>query len=127
MLIAAHWGRSPERDLALEIVNDRSRMFIVSPFLYLETLPKAVHSRREAEITFYSTYFDNAFLWVNDVESIVAIAQQESERHGLAAMDALHVAAAHLGKAEVLFTLERRTKPMHRTTLVRVAYLERLD
>ena len=124
MLIAAHRGRSPERDLALEIINDQSRGFIVSPFLYLETLPKAVHSRREAEITFYNTYFDNAFLWVNDVESIVAIAQQESERHGLAAMDALHVAAAHLGKAEVLFTLERRSKPMHRSTLVRVAYLE---
>jgi predicted nucleic acid-binding protein len=124
VLIAAHRGRSPERESALKIINDSSRGFIVSPFLYLEAIPKAVHSKRTAEIIFYRTYFDKAFRWVNDVESIVRIAQQESERHGLAAMDALHVAAVHLGEAEILFTLERKTKPMHRATLVRVAYLE---
>jgi hypothetical protein len=39
-------------------------------------------------------------------------------------MDALHVAAAHMGEAEVLYTLEQNTKPMHRTSLVRVAYLD---
>jgi len=124
VLIAAYGGRSPERDLALKIINDPSDWFIVSAFLYLETLPKAVHSKRLAEVTFYNNYFDNAFLWVNDLESIVRIARDESEQHGLAAMDALHVAAAHLGKAEVLLTLERKTKPMYRSTLVRVAYLE---
>jgi hypothetical protein len=39
---------------------------------------------------------------------------------GLAAMDALHMATAHLAEAEVLYTLERSGKPIHRTSLVRV-------
>jgi predicted nucleic acid-binding protein len=53
--------------------------------------------------------------------------REESERHGLAAMDALHVAAAHLGEAEVLYTFERNEKPMHRTTLVQVVSLHPAD
>jgi predicted nucleic acid-binding protein len=124
VLIAAHRGQSPDRESALRIMNDSSRALIVSPFLYLETVPKAVYSNRTAEIIFYRTYFDNAFRWVNDVESVVQIALDQSERHGLAAIDALHVAAAHLGEAEVLFTLEQKTKPMHRANIVRVPYLE---
>ena len=63
-------------------------------------------------------------IWINDVESIVRIARDESEQCGLAAMDALHVAAAYLAEAEVLYTLERSQKPIHRTSLVRVVFLE---
>ena len=63
---------------------------------------------------------DNAHKRVDDVESIVQLAVVEAERCGLAAMDALHVAAAYLGEAEVLYTLERPEKPMFRTSLVRV-------
>jgi predicted nucleic acid-binding protein len=124
VLIAAHRGQSQERESALNIINDSSRDFIVSPFLYLEIVPKAVHARRSAEIIFYRTYFDNAFRWVSDIESVVKMAQEEAERYGLSAMDTLHVAAAYLGEADVLFTLEQRTKPMHRTVLVPLAYLE---
>lgn len=63
-------------------------------------------------------------IWINDVERIVEIAIQESEKHGIAAMDALHIASAHLGEAQVLYTSERGTKPMHRTSLVRVVCFE---
>ena len=84
----------------------------------------AFHFKKEAEIAFFKSYFDSAHFWVNDLEDMVRIAQEESERHGLAAMDALHVAGAYLGKADVFFALEKKTKPMHRTALVRVAYLE---
>jgi predicted nucleic acid-binding protein len=84
----------------------------------------AIHSKQQAEITFFKAYFDNAHLWINDMEAMVRIAQEQSERHGLAAMDALHVAAAYVGEADALFALEKKRKPMHRTTLVRIAYLE---
>ena len=84
----------------------------------------AIHFKKETEIAFLKTYFDSAHFWVNDLEEMVRIAEEESERHGLAAMDALHVAAAYLGKADVFLALEKKTKPMHRTALVRVAYLE---
>ena len=87
-------------------------------------MPKAVYHRNTSEIEFYRTYFDNVRIWISDVERIVEIAIQESERHGIAAMDAMHIASAHLGEAEVLYTSERKTKPMHRTSLVRVLCFE---
>jgi hypothetical protein len=51
------------------------------------------------------------------------MAQEESERVGLNAMDALLVAAASLGGAEEFSTLEATGKPIYRTRLVRVIYL----
>jgi predicted nucleic acid-binding protein len=65
----------------------------------------AIHFKQRAEVSFFKAYFDNAHLWINDMEAMVRIAQEESERHGLAAMDALHMAAAYLGEADTLFTL----------------------
>ncbi len=124
VLIAAHRGQPTDRESALAIINDPSRKFIATPFLYLETMPKALYSRSREEIDLYQAYFDSIRVWINDLETIVSIAREESERHGLAAMDAMHVAAAYLAEADVLLTLERRTKPIYRTSLVRVAYLE---
>lgn len=72
----------------------------------------------------YRAYFDRVQIWINDVESIVRLARDESEHCGLGAMDALHVAAAYLAEADVLFTLERSEKPIHRTSLVRVVSLD---
>ena len=83
-------------------------------------MPKAVYHQRQLEVEFYRTYFDSVRIWINDVESIVRIAREESELCGLAALDALHVAAAYLAEAEVLYTLERAEKPIYRTSLVRV-------
>ena len=123
VLIAAHRGKPPDREPCLAIINDPSRFFIASPFLYLETMPKAIYYQNKLEIEFYRTYFDNVRIWVNDVESMLRIARDESERCGLAGMDALHVAAASMARAEVLYTLERK-KPFHRTTLVRVVRIE---
>ena len=120
VLIAAHRGEPARRGPSLAIVQDQSRFFIASPFLYLETMPKAVYHQRKPEIDFYRTYFDSVRIWINDVELIVRIARDESEKCGIAAMDALHVATAYLGEAEVLYTLERSEKPIHRTSLVRV-------
>ena len=115
--------------MSLAILNDRDRVFVASPFVYLETMPKAIYHRNASEMAFYTTYFDfdSVRYWVNDLDSIVPLARDESERHGLAAMDALHVAAAHIGEAEVLYTFERPEKPMHRTTLVRVVCLGATD
>lgn len=101
-------------------MDEGGRDFIASPFLYLELMPKAIYHHHKPEQEFYRAYFDKVRLWVNDVESIVRIARSESEQCGLGAMDAMHVAAAYLAEAEVLYTLERAEKPIHRTSLVRV-------
>lgn len=86
-------------------------------------MPKAVFLKRRDEIEYYRTYFDSVRIWIRDLEETVRIARQESERCGLAAMDALHIAAAFLGEAEVLYTLEGPNKPIHQTSLVRVVSL----
>ncbi len=120
VLIAAHRGKPALREPSLAIVNEHARFFIASPFLYLEAMPKAIYHQNKLESEFYKAYFDKVLIWINDVESIVRIARNESEKCGLGAMDALHVAAAYMAEAEVLYTLERSEKPIHRTTLVRV-------
>jgi len=123
VLFAAHRGTPAVRASSLAIVKEHGRSFIASPFLYLETMPKAIYHRNGLEIDFYRAYFDSVQIWINDVESIVRIARDESEQCGLAAMDALHVSAAYLAEADVLYTLEHSQKPIHRTSLVRVVFL----
>ena len=74
----------------------------------------------------FRTYFEKALLRIGDLDEIVRIAREEAERCGLSAMDALHVAAAHIGGAQFLVTLENESKPMYRTSLVRVVHLSKL-
>jgi hypothetical protein len=57
---------------------------------------------------------------LNRVEKI---ARTEAALWGLAAMDALHVAAAFLLKADEFITTEKPGKPTYRTTLVKVRWL----
>ncbi len=97
--------------------------FVSSPFVRLEIMPKAVFFGGLAEAAFYEDYFAKVRIYVADVEAIVDLATLEAERCGMAAMDALHIAAASLGGADVFYTLERPGKPMYRTSLVRVAHI----
>ena len=124
ILIAAHRGQAAQREAALKILTDPNRFFIASPFLALELLPKAIYHRYPTEVEFYRAYFDGAQLWISDVAATVQIAQAESERVGLNAMDALLVAAASLGNAEEFYTLESTDKPIYRTNLVHITYLQ---
>ena len=95
---------------------------MVSSFLYLEVGPKATFHKRRVEATFYDRFFRDA-KWVRDLEQIDEVARAEAEKHGLGAMDALHLAAAHVGGAAELITTEKRSKPIHRSSLVKVVYL----
>ncbi|MEO8130145.1 MAG: PIN domain-containing protein [Bryobacteraceae bacterium] len=124
VLIAARRGEESVKGEWLAILNEGARHFIASPFLYLKTMPKAVYHQRNDEIAFYRSYFDKVSIWINDVESIFNVARNESESCGLGSMDALHVATAYLAKADVLYTLERKEKPIYRTALVRVVSVE---
>jgi len=71
----------------------------------------------------YNRYFARVFIWIDPIEEIVRIAREEAERCDLKAMDALHIAAAYLGEADVLYTFEKKKKVMQRTSLVRVVSL----
>ena len=113
-------GRDRER--ALRVLEDPGCTFLTSPFIYLELVPKAVFHKKRLEKAFYDEYF-NAANWFREIDKIEAAAQIEAAESGLAAMDALHLAAAYLSGADEFVTTERPGKPMYRTSLVKIVYL----
>ena len=122
VLIVGARGEDEERQRALEILEDPQRSFVASSFLYLEVGPKAAFHKRMVETAFYDRFFQGA-KWVRDLERIDDLARSEAVKHGLGAMDALHLAAAHLSGAEEFITTEKRSKPIYRSGLVKVVYL----
>jgi hypothetical protein len=57
-----------------------------------------------------------------DFAGIYNIAKREAEQSGIGAMDALHVAAAHLLNADEFLTTEKLDRSIHRTRAVQVRY-----
>lgn len=66
---------------------------------------------------------DPALDWASDLNGVVNLAISESEQHGLAAMDALHVAAALLLGADEFVTTEKPGKPIYRVTGFQVVHI----
>ncbi|NJO63944.1 MAG: type II toxin-antitoxin system VapC family toxin [Richelia sp. RM2_1_2] len=69
---------------------------------------------------FYNTFFDDVSIWATDLNTIIKIAEGIAKNYGLAAMDALHIAAAISINADEFITTEKVTKPMHRVSEIRV-------
>lgn len=124
VLIAAARSVSPDRHRALQLLEESDRVFLTSPFIHLEVVPKTIFHKQRLERSFYDRYFGNA-LWFRQLDQIVAAAQTEAAKAGLAAMDALHVAAAHLSDADEFVTTEKPNKAIYRSSLVKVVYLFR--
>jgi predicted nucleic acid-binding protein len=101
---------------ALVLLEDTERTFVASAFLRLELLPKAIYHRNESETRFYEAFFDRVSHWAEPIDHVVEIAEREAARHGLSALDALHVATAMILGAEELWTTEGPHKPIHRVT-----------
>ncbi len=122
VLLAGARSLGRDRERALEILEDPGRTFLTSPFVHLELVPKAIFHKKRLEKAFYDEYF-NAAEWFRDLEKMEATAQIEAAKSGLAAMDALHLAAAHLSQADEFVTTERPGKPIYRSSLVRIVHL----
>ncbi len=120
VLIAAARGQGAVAAKAMDILDDPDREFASSPFVRLEVLPKAVYHKNVDEADFYEAFFNSVTHWADALEQIVPHAYQEACSLGLAAMDALHVAAAVSVGAAELVTTEEPHKPLHRTTAVKV-------
>ena len=118
VLIAAARGRSAEANRALAVLDDAAREFAASDFLRLEVLPKAVYNKRHAEAAFYERFFQGVKHWAAVRQGLVDAARVVATAHGLAAMDALHIAAAEaLGVAQFV-TGEKKEKPLFRVKSV---------
>jgi hypothetical protein len=114
VLIAAIRGTPEIADRAMELLNDPERLFVSSDFVQLEVLPKAVYFRHTAEASFYRAYFASVTEMVPVSQALVSQASEQAQRAGLAAIDALHVAAARAGEPAELITVERPGKPLFR-------------
>ncbi|MFQ5955646.1 MAG: hypothetical protein ACE5JZ_11340, partial [Kiloniellales bacterium] len=104
----------------LDILDDPSREFAASDFLRLELLPKPKYERRQPELAFYEDFFAAVTQWATARSKLVDAAYAVATRHGLSAMDALHVAAAEACGAGEFVTAELSTKPLFRVRSVRV-------
>jgi len=122
VLIAGARSVGHDRERTLQLLEDPNRIFLTSPFVHLEVVPKAIFFKKRLERSFYERYFEKA-IWFQEVDKIEAAAQAEARKAGLGAMDALHVAAAHLSRADEFITTEKPNKAIHRSALVKVVYL----
>ncbi|MBI1787026.1 MAG: PIN domain-containing protein [Acidobacteria bacterium] len=122
VLIAAFNGPSHLRDVALQTLEDPDRIFLTSPFVRLEVLPKAIFSKQTDETRFYERFFARAVV-ARDLKAIFILGEKEAARSGVGPMDSLHIAAAHLLKAHQLVTTEKPSKSIHRSSLVKVVCL----
>jgi predicted nucleic acid-binding protein len=76
--------------------------------------------RNEAEVEFYETFFSLNSRTIPTSVALLELAMKEACNIGLNALDAIHIACAVFGGAQEIVTSEKSTKPMHRTTLVKV-------
>lgn len=97
---------------ALQVLNDPGREFVASEFLRLEVLPMARYFSKQREVNFYDTYFESIRLWAPD-KDLLSPAYETASKHGLGAMDALHISAAAYFSAEFV-SAEKLTKPIYR-------------
>ena len=118
VLIAAATGKPNLAKLAMQILDDAERCFSSSTFVKLETLPKAIYYKREAERKFYDTFFGAVVQWAAVDEKLTGAALAEASHCGLNACDALHIAAAIGTKSAELITTEKPTTAIHRTQSV---------
>jgi predicted nucleic acid-binding protein len=124
LIDAARSGPRARGVIAVEYFDDPERIYLTSPLVRLETVPKASYTKRSIELEFYEDFFaDPGVEWCRDWERMETIADEQARRYGLGALDAFHVAAAYLLGADELATTEKPGKPIHRSQLVRVVYL----
>lgn len=119
LLIAAFKGEGELGRRALSVLDDPERKLVVSDAVRLEAMPKARYHKQQDEVEFYEEVFSQAenIAWDNTaLQQALVIA----ESHGIAAMDAIHVAHASLAGAEEFISAERPTKPMFRVRTLAV-------
>jgi hypothetical protein len=112
VLLTAWRGRDAEA--ALAVMEDPRRQFYSSQLVKLELLPKPAFFKQEAETEFYQTHF-RAVKGEEPLSlELGEKAEQLARQHGLAAVDALHLAAAIRQGATEFITAEKPGKPMFR-------------
>lgn len=125
ILIAAFQANGTTAEAALEILDDPDRVFVISAYLRLETVPKPTFHKRQVEIEFMETFFSAASVDIESSSSVTSRAIEFASRYDLSPVDALHVSAAVAGCADEFVTLEKPNKPLHQVEELTVVALLR--
>lgn len=120
VLIEAVRGTNAFAMKARGIITETNREFASSIFVKLEVIPKATYYKNADEIAFYERFFNSVVHWAHPDDLLMQSAYQLACDFGIAALDALHVAAAISVGAEELITTEKPNKPIHRATGITV-------
>lgn len=124
-VLLSAWRASGSRaEIALDVMEDTGRIFYTSYFGKLELLPKATYFKQRDEVEFYEAHFDRSKKEVELNKELGLRAGDLAKQHGLAAADALHLAAAIMAGAEEFITTELPEKPMFRVKEIKVRCLE---
>ncbi len=121
VLIQAVRGVDGDRTTAL--LEDPDREFVAATFLKLEVLPQPTFHKREAELAFLRDFFGQVVEWCDASEDLLSAALAEAGALPLAAIDAIHVAAAKRLHADEFITAERPNKPLYRVRGLKVCFL----
>ena len=76
VLIAAARSVGPDRLRALQLLEEPDRVFLTSPFIHLEVVPKTIFYKKRLEQSFYDRYFNNA-VWFRQLDKIDALLRQQ--------------------------------------------------
>lgn len=114
ILLTGWKGREADRDQAIAIMEDVNREFVSSQMVRLELFPKSSYFKNRAEIAFYESYFAGVKGEERLSEALGDEAMKLGVQYGLAAADALNVAAAIRQGASEFVTTELPGKPMFR-------------
>jgi predicted nucleic acid-binding protein len=125
-VLLAAWKNAELRPAALRLLEDSDRQFATSQLARLELLPKPAFEKRPVETTFYQAHFDEAIASQPLDEPLGNQALALAEKYGLAAVDALHIAAALRLGAQEFYTSEKPGKPMFRVKELKILSLHSL-
>lgn len=123
VLIAAWQGKDEVFVKAMAILDDPNRVFVISDFLRLETLPKPRFLQRLDEVAFMEAVFARAVQTVVPSSALTTNAIQMACTYDLAPLDALHISAALEAQVDEFVTAEKTTKPMFRVKELQVTSL----
>ena len=122
-VLLSAWKPGELHGRAIAIMEDATREFFTSDAVKLELLPKPIFEKHRMEVEFYNAHFSDAAdsepfsaEWGRDALAL-------AKKHGLAAMDALHLASAIRQRADEFITSELPGKPMFRVGGIKVVSL----
>jgi len=124
VLLTAWKGK--DAAVALSVMEDASREFCTAYMVKLELLPKPIFHKQAGEVGFYKTHWDRVKGEEPMSKELAHEAFDLAKRYGLAAADALNVAAAIRQGAQEFITSEMPGKPLFRVKELAVTSLQAL-